>query len=284
LNAHPFRRIDDLRRSKRVRKGMFVLPSLFTAANIGAGYFAISQCILGVGGDFYHFDYAAKAIGFAVLFDGLDGRIARMTNSTSEFGKQLDSLADVITFGVAPALLSYMWGFRFIEAPLGNTDWQMKLAQIGAFCGFLFLVASASRLARFNIQSDPKPSNPGRPGKKYFVGMPTPAGAGVIAAVVHFSAGDPVKQWWIAAAWAGLIFACGYLEVSTWRFPSFKDLDLKRQQPFRGFFILAALLAAIWFFSGPVLFILALGYMLSGVLFRLAYIFHRSPAPAVAND
>ena len=280
MNTQPFRRIDDLRRSKRVRKGMFILPSLFTAGNIGAGYFAISQCIQGVAGDFTHFDYAAKAIGFAVLFDGLDGRIARMTNSTSEFGKQLDSLADVITFGVAPAILSYMWGFRFIDAPFGNPDWQVKLTQIGALAGFLFLIASASRLARFNIQTDPKPSNPGRPGKKYFVGMPTPAGAGVIAAVVHFTvpAGDPLRHWWIAAAWAGLIFAAGYLEVSTWRFPSFKDLDLRRQQPFRAFLAVGGLVALIWLFSRPVLFIIALSYMISGVLFRLAYIFRKAPA------
>ena len=282
MNTQPFRRIDDLRRNKRVRKGMFILPSLFTAGNIGAGYFAISQCIQGVGGDFRHFDYAAKAIGFAVLFDGLDGRIARMTNSTSEFGKQLDSLADVITFGVAPAILSYMWGFRFMSPPFGNPELGTKLAQIGAFVGFLFLIASASRLARFNIQTDPKPSNPGRPGKKYFVGMPTPAGAGIIAAVVHVTNGDPVRQWWLAAAWAGLVFATGYLEVSTWRFPSFKDLDLRRQQPFRAFILLAALVALIWQFSEYTLFAIALFYMLCGVVWRLFYIFRRSSAPTVS--
>jgi len=284
LNTEPFRRISDFRRSKRARKGMFILPSLFTAGNIGAGYFAIAQCIHGVNGDYIHFDYAAKAIGFAIVFDGLDGRIARMTNSTSEFGKQLDSLADVITFGVAPAILAFMWGFFNINVPLDNLDLRTKLIQSGGFVSFLFLIASASRLARFNIQSDPKPSNPGRPGRKYFVGMPTPAGAGVIAAVVHFSGGDPIQQWWVALAWLGLIFSAGYLEVSTWRFYSFKDLDLRRQQPFRGFVLIAAMVALVWNFSQPVLFVLALGYMLSGVLTRLVYLLRRStPAPEQAG-
>jgi CDP-diacylglycerol---serine O-phosphatidyltransferase len=284
MNTQPFRRMDDLRRSKRMRKGMFILPSLFTAGNIAAGYFAIAQCILGVGGEFYHFDWAARAIGFAVLFDGLDGRIARMTNTSSEFGKQLDSLADVITFGVAPGILAFMWGFRFVNAPFDNPDWRIKLIQLGGLVSFLFLMASASRLARFNIQHDPKPSNPGRPGKKYFVGMPTPAGAGVIAAVVHFSYGDPVRQWWIAATWAALIFAVGYLEVSTWRFPSFKDLDLRKQQSFRLIVLIGALIWGIVAFSGPVLFVVALAYMLSGVLFRLSYALRKSPSPVPATE
>lgn len=282
MSPHPLRRIDDLRKSPRVRKGVFVLPSLFTAANIGAGYFAISQCIIGVNGDVRRFDWAAMAIGFAAVFDFFDGMVARMTGTSSDFGREFDSLADVITFGVAPGILSYMWGFRFINAPLGNPDLQWRLIRIGAFVGFLFLVAAASRLARFNIAKDPQPSNPGKPGRKYFVGMPTPAGAGVIAAVVHFSGGEPVRTWWLAIIWALLIFSAGYLEVSTWRYMSLKNLDWRKQQPFTMMLGIAALIAAIFFFSRPLLFVIALTYMLSGVIARLAYVFRRAPAGATS--
>lgn len=277
MTPHPLRRFDDFRKSPRMRKGVFVVPSLFTAANMGAGYFAIYQCILGVHGDFRHFDWAAIAIGFAAVFDFFDGMIARMTGTSSDFGKEFDSLADVITFGVAPAVLAYMWGFRFIDAPMGNPDMQVKLIRAGAFFGFLFLVASASRLARFNIAKDPQPSNPGKPGRKYFVGMPTPAGAGVIASVVHFSSGEPIRLWWLAAIWGLLIFAAGYLEVSTWRFPSLKGINWRKQQPFTMMIGLAALIAAIWLFSQQVLFFIALTYMLSGVIARLVFAVRRNP-------
>ncbi len=118
--------------------------------------------------------------GFAVLFDGLDGRIARMTNTTSDFGKELDSLADVITFGVAPSLLAYIWGFRMLPL-LARPHLRDQIAHVGVFVCFIFLICGASRLARFNISINPQPRNPGRPGRKYFVGMPIPAGAGVIA-------------------------------------------------------------------------------------------------------
>src|SRR5205085_5229670 len=132
-------RIEDFRRNKRMRKGMFILPSLFTAGNIGAGYFAIAQSMQATAtGDFSHFDLPAKAIGFAVFFDGMDGLIARMTNTASEFGKQLDSLADVITFGVAPALLAYSWGVRLTDAPFQNAEWQVKVIQLGGVITFLY--------------------------------------------------------------------------------------------------------------------------------------------------
>ena len=108
---------------------------------------------------------AAIAIGFAVLFDGLDGRIARLTRTTSAFGRELDSLADVITFGVAPALLAWHWGFHLISRDLSSDEIVARLSQFGAIASFLFLIAGASRLARFNIAKDPQPSNPGRPGK-----------------------------------------------------------------------------------------------------------------------
>ena len=210
---------------------MYILPSLFTTANIAFGYYAILQITHATVADAWHFDNAAKAIGFAVMFDGLDGRIARMTGTSSDFGRELDSLADVITFGVAPALLAWTWGFRQLPTNLGEL--YNKLLQFGAIASFLFLMAGASRLARFNISSNPQPSNPGRPGKKYFVGMPIPAGAGVIAAVVHFSSGDPIASWWTALTWMLMVVAVGYLMVSTWRFYSFKDIDFRSRQPFQ---------------------------------------------------
>lgn len=284
MNVRPMRRIEDFRRNKRVRKGMFVLPSLFTAANIAAGYYAIAQIMQGIAGDYIRFDYAAIAIGFAVLFDGLDGRIARMTNTSSDFGKELDSLADVITFGVAPALLAFMWGAKFIEAPWGSTELQGKLIKLCGVVTFLFLVAGASRLARFNIQLNPQPSNPGRPGRKYFVGMPIPAGAGIIAAVVHLSGGVPIQQWWLSLIWSLLVFSVGYLMVCTWRFYSFKDLDMRKQHPFTNLMLLAGLFGLIWAFSGPVLFFIAITYMLSGVLARLSYVLRRSPAQPAAPE
>ena len=228
----------------------------------------------------WHFDNAAKAIGFAVLFDGLDGRIARMTHTSSAFGRELDSLADVITFGVAPAMLAWMWGFR--QLPLALGDAHGRLIQIGAIASFLFLIAGASRLARFNITANPQPSNPGRPGKKYFVGMPIPAGAGVIAAVVHFSEGDPVVSWWTAVTWALLVVAAAYLMVSTWRFYSFKDIDLRSRQPFRLIVLFGLLFAGIWYFSRYVLFAIALLYMFSGVFWRLTWIFRRRNPPPPA--
>ncbi|HEX3321248.1 MAG TPA: CDP-diacylglycerol--serine O-phosphatidyltransferase [Terriglobales bacterium] len=265
-------------RARRFRRGMYILPSLFTTANIAAGFYAILQVTTGSLSEPWHFDNAAKAIGFAVLFDGLDGRIARMTGTSSDFGKELDSLADVITFGVAPAMLAWMWGFRLLPT-LISTDVHTKIIQLGAIASFLFLMAGASRLARFNITTNAQPSNPGRPGKKYFVGMPIPAGAGVIAAVVHFSGGDPLAALWSTLLWLLTVICVGYLMVSTWRFYSFKDIDFRSRHPFRLILFVAALFASIWFFSKPVLFVIAILYMLSGIFWRLMWLFRRKPSP-----
>src|ERR1700739_4921518 len=182
---------------------MFILPSLFTAMNIGAGYFAITQTIEAASsgaltnGAQMHLDWAAIAILLAIPFDALDGRIARMTNTTSDFGKELDSLADVITFGVAPSLLAYIWGFHFLPESI-NPPLHQDLLHAGAFICFLYLIGGASRLARFNISHDAQPRNPGRPGRKYFVGMPIPAAAGLLAASVHFFGAYPNQAWWVA--------------------------------------------------------------------------------------
>jgi CDP-diacylglycerol--serine O-phosphatidyltransferase len=274
----PHRRDSDRPRGK-LRKGMYILPSLFTTANIAAGFYAILQAVLATAAEPWHLDFAAKAIGFAVLFDGLDGRIARMTRTDSEFGRELDSLADVVAFGVAPALLAWMWGFHLLPMTIDHQI-RIKVVQLGSIACFGFLMAGASRLARFNITTNPQPSNPGRPGKKYFVGMPIPAGAGVIAAVVHFSDGVPVTSWWTASSWLMMVVVVGYLMVSTWRFYSFKDIDFRSRRPFRLIVLLGLLFAAIWFFSGPVLFGIAMIYMVSGVLWRLQWIFRRKNPPA----
>jgi len=268
------------KRKRRLSKGMYILPSLFTTANVAFGYYAILETMHASATEFWHLDNAAKAIGFAVLFDGLDGRIARMTGTSSDFGRELDSLADVITFGVAPAMLAWTWGFHLMP-PVVLTQWQwhVKLAQLGAIASFLFLIAGASRLARFNITSNPQPSNPGRPGKKYFVGMPIPAGAGVIAAVVHFEAGEPIESPYTALAWLALVTTVGYLMVSTWRFYSFKDIDFRSRHPFRLVMLLALLFYGVWLFSRPLLFAIALLYMVSGVFWRLQWIFRRRHGP-----
>jgi len=278
LAENPKRRKED-RPPKRLRKGMYILPSLFTTANIALGYYAILQVTHGTAQDPSHFDNAAKAIGVSVLFDGLDGRIARMTHTSSDFGRELDSLADVITFGVAPAMLAWMWGFRQLPSFLGSSELTGKMIQLGAIASFLFLLAGASRLARFNITTNPQPSNPGRPGKKYFVGMPIPAGAGVIAAIVHFSGGDPVASLWLCITWMLVIVAAAYLMVSTWRFYSFKDIDFRSRQPFRLIVLFGLLFAGLWFFSQWLLFIIALAYMASGVIWRLQWIFRRKRNP-----
>jgi CDP-diacylglycerol--serine O-phosphatidyltransferase len=264
----------------KMRKGMYILPSLFTTANIAAGFYAILETVHGISGEARHLDNASIAIGFAVLFDGLDGRIARMTHTDSDFGRELDSLADVITFGVAPALLAWMWGFRLLPPEGIAPDLYLKITQLGAIACFAFLMAGASRLARFNIAKNPQPSNPGRPGKKYFVGMPIPAGAGVIAAIVHYSGGAPIVSWITAMSWLLMVVAVGYLMVCTWRFYSFKDINFRSRHPFRLIVLIAILMASIRYFSGPVLFAIAILYMASGVLWRLQWIFRRKSPPA----
>jgi len=260
--------------ARNPRRGMYVLPSLFTAGNIAAGFYAITQSIQGSAAEPDYFDRAALAIGFAVLFDGLDGRIARMTNTTSDFGKELDSLADVITFGVAPSVLAYIWGFRMLP-PLLYPVIRERILHIGVFVCFLFLICGASRLARFNISLNPKPKNPGRPGRKYFVGMPIPAGAGVLAAVVHFFKGSPIYDARMSILWLGLIAGTGFLMVSSWRFWSGKEINLGDRRPVRMLLVIALVGALLVMESEWMLLVIALGYLVSGVLARLAYSWSR---------
>lgn len=276
----PMRRWEDQlppEQKRRMRKGMYILPSLFTAANIGAGYYAITETMRANAAEWWRFDHAAIAIGIAIFADGLDGRIARMTHTTSDFGREFDSLADVITFGVAPALLAWMWGFRWLSA-FSSPGLSERLVKLGVIATFLFVVAGASRLARFNIQANPQPSNPGRPGKKYFVGLPIPAAAAVLAATIHLLDGRPLESWWMASVWLALLISAATLMVSTWRFYSFKDLNLRNRHPVQVMLLICALLGLLAFFSGPVLFVVAVTYMFSGVITRFSSLFRKRPS------
>lgn len=252
------------------RRGMYVLPSLFTAANIAVGYYAIAQSIRGANGDQNAFNHAALAIGFAVLFDGIDGRVARMTNTSSEFGREFDSLADVITFGVAPSLLAYLWGVQPV-LPSGYPELQERLLALGGVICFVFLICGACRLARFNISDNAQPRNPGRPGRKYFVGMPIPAGAGVIAAVVHYEQGSPIHSLWMSGVWMALIAGTSFLMVSSWRFWSGKELKVSDQQPVRYVLLLVVFLVVVVAESRYALIVIAMFYLVSGVVARVLY-------------
>src|SRR5580704_9452635 len=139
MDPYLMRRAGDLPRERAKRKGLYLLPSMFTAANMAAGYYAISQAVQGTVADPWHFDLAAKAIGFAIVFDFFDGGIARLTNTASAFGGELDSLADVIAFGVAPAILAWTWGFRMLPV-MGDLDIRSRVVQLGAIATFVFLL------------------------------------------------------------------------------------------------------------------------------------------------
>ncbi len=263
------------RAQARLRRGMFLLPSFFTAGNIGAGYFSITQTLAAISGNAeVHLDWAAIAILFAIPFDALDGRIARLTNTCSDFGKELDSLADVITFGVAPSLLAFVWGFHFLPDSI-NPQLRLHLIQAGAFICFLYLIGGASRLARFNISHDAQPRNPGRPGRKYFVGMPIPAAAGLLASTIHLCYGIPVQAWWVAIPWLLLVGFTGFLMVSTWRFWSGKEINLTRRHPFQLLLLLSVITYVSIRYSQVVLFLGALAYMFSGIWARAAYSWSR---------
>ena len=219
---------------KRPPRAAYALPTLFTAGNIFLGFLSIIRSIHGVlhfttdpGLAASDFEVAAKTIGFAAASDWLDGGIARLTNTTSEFGRELDSLADVISFGLAPSILAYAWGVQFVHGSLGLGVLD-QFRRWGTFFAFLFLVCGAARLARFNIQKNPQPRNPGKPNRKYFVGLPIPAAAGMVAAVVYARDSYPITDVIPAILWLALLGLLSFLMVSTWRYWSFKDLNLLR--------------------------------------------------------
>jgi CDP-diacylglycerol--serine O-phosphatidyltransferase len=246
------------------------------------GFYAMLESIRGAAlSDNESFDRAAIAIVLAVVSDGLDGRIARMTNTASAFGKELDSLADVVSFGVAPALLAYLWGVRML-VPSSYPLIQGRVTHFGAVICFLFLICGACRLARFNISVNPVPRNPGRPDRKYFVGMPIPAGAGALASVIHLFVGSPVHDLWACLLWLLLVGTTGFLMVSSWRFWSGKELDLSTRQPGRTLVVLVLLGAILFEWHRWVLFALSMIYVVSGVVARIAYSAGKRSNPAAA--
>ncbi len=225
---------------RRLGRSVFILPSMFTVGNIFCGYYAIIATM------HVSYDHAAEAIGVAIILDALDGKIARLTNSASGFGLQLDSLADVISFGIAPSILAFFWGMQ-------NVDYRL-----GWIAAFTFAICGAMRLARFNVQA-------GR--FKHFVGLPIPMGGGTIAAIVHFF-GDPVSNPTGSRILVAGVFLLALLMISTFKYNSLKNLTLGRKSHLT-ILIIALLLALIYNFSNWTLLLLAMGYCMSGPLSRL---------------
>ena len=244
-------------RNRRFRRGIYVLPSIFTVANLLCGYYAI---LVALDGQARNFDNAALAIGIAWLFDSLDGAVARATGTNSAFGKEFDSLADIVTFGIAPAVLAYAWGVRAMAAPAAPEAFH--LIRLGWLIGFFYVVCCAWRLARFNLQG----MAPG--GNRYFVGMPTPAGALMVAAVVHFHY-NPIQDVRLSLLWLLLLVALGVLMSSRMRYYSFKDIHWTRRQPSLTVVVVALLVGAIVYFSRITILTLASAYVLHGVAFQL---------------
>lgn len=234
------------RRKVRLRDRLsihiFILPNLLTTGNMFSGFFSIISAIRG------DFLLAAYAIVAAAVFDMLDGRVARMTRSTSQFGAQYDSMSDLLSFGVAPGLLVFLWALQ----PFGRVGW---------LAGFLYVTCAALRLARFNVQSQVLES-------KDFQGLPSPMSAGIIASSVLAYRELGVEG---AGNWALLFitFLLGFVMVSPFRYRSFKELDLRKRVPFRYliFGILIFLIVAWW--PEVMLFVLFLGYAVLGAIFGI---------------
>ena len=235
------------------RRGAAILPSLFTIGNLFLGFWAMVRTIHG------QYAEAAPLIFWAILLDVLDGRIARMTGTTSEFGGELDSLADVVSFGVAPALLAYSWGFS-------------TLPRVGWLVAFLFVACGTLRLARFNVQ---KSSVDGR----YFVGLPIPAAAAPVAALVNVSP-MPVDEKTHAVLWLALLIVLSFLMVSTFRYTSFKKVDLKSRRSYVTVVGIVLLFVVVMMHPDWCLLALATLFWLSGPLaYLLGLVFRRRPGP-----
>ena len=275
------RLIDPRSPEHRPRRVAYALPTLFTAGNIFLGYLSILRSFNGAmlaatggAGASDHFSIAAKAIGAAVFLDGLDGRIARMTNTTSDFGREMDSLADVVSFGIAPAVLAFAWGVQFVDTSIAEGI-RSHLFRAGYFIAFLFLLCGAARLARFNVQKNPIPKNPGNPHRKYFVGLPIPAAAGMVCAVVFAFDGQPLAWWPLSVAWLALLVLLGFLMVCTWRYYSFKGINLSKPYTPLLFVLVGGLIYGIWNWPQPVLLALACAYVASGIAIRIGGIVRR---------
>jgi CDP-diacylglycerol---serine O-phosphatidyltransferase len=218
-----------------IRRGVSLLPSLFTLANLFCGWACVVYAMRG------ELTMAAPFIGVAIVLDMLDGRIARMTGTTSDFGVQLDSLADLISFGMAPAVLAFQWGLQ----PLGRMGWAV---------GFMFLTAAALRLARFNIQTNSD--------KAYFVGLPSPAAAGIPAATVFYFP-EGLQTYPQALLGMAMMLTPALLMVSTIRFRSFKTIDLGARRGYQVLILLAGSLALIVTYPHEVLIGMAYTYLAS---------------------
>lgn len=259
-----------------LKKGLYVIPTAFTSANIAMGFLAVLASLRGfqliainTEQAAIYFDYAAKAIAFAILFDTLDGRVARMTKTTTEIGVQLDSLADVLTFGIAPIVLAYGWAFG------ATFDEDSGFHNLGVFVLFMYLMCGAFRLARFNLQAmRPRVLMEGTPklDKKNFVGLPIPAAAGLIAAIVHFapqsifSRGENLATIYNILLMV-LIGGLGLLMVSTLRYTSFKSAGTGK----RSVYVLLGIAAVgmlIWLYSRYVLLGIAIAYASHGIIWH----------------
>ena len=244
-------------RRRASRRGVLLLPSMFTVANMFCGWACIVYSMRG------DFATAAPFIGFATVLDLLDGRIARATGSTSEFGVEFDSLADIISFGVAPATLVFAWGLE-------------SLGQLGWAVAFLWLTAAAVRLARFNVQT--KVSD-----KRYFVGMPSPAAAGVPAATVFAMPGGFGEPFTSVGALAVMLFPA-MLMVSRIRFKSFNLLIPGRQRSYMTPLVIAGVIAAIAAEPQVVLVVLAYSYLMTGLVGYVASRGRTAPVPSEEEE
>jgi CDP-diacylglycerol--serine O-phosphatidyltransferase len=238
-----------------VRRGVYVLPALFTAGNILCGYLSLDASGRGA------YEYAAILIFAAAFLDGMDGRVARMTGTTSAFGEQLDSLADVVSFGVAPAYLVYHWGLT-------------GFGRAGLLVSFLFVVCGASRLARFNVQIHVVD-------KRWFVGLPIPSAAGALCGLIWAVPATALTDT-LRVVFLGVTAVLAFLMVSTFRYRSFKDLDMKSRRGRLFFLLFAAILALIWWLRQYALAGLLVTYAASAPLARLAGIFRGRPKDAAA--
>ena len=220
---------------RRLRRGTYLLPSLFTIGNILLGFYAL---VLGLRGSFQQ---SALLIFAAAFLDALDGRIARLTGTDSDFGREFDSLADVLTFGAAPAVLTYLWGL----SDLGRLGWLVPLC---------YLVCTATRLARFNVQTKPVDG-------RYFVGLPAPAAACALGSILFFAPTGPYWRWGASLLLLALVTLAG-LMVSTFRYWSPKRIDLRQRWSYRMIFPVAALLLVVAYH--PPAFFLAVAILYTG--------------------
>ncbi len=227
---------------RRMSMHIYVLPNLFTTCNMFFGFFAIIYSING------NFTYAAYAIVAAALFDLLDGRVARLTNSTSKFGAEYDSLSDIVSFGVAPAIMLFLWALE----PFGRLGW---------LASFFYVACGGLRLARFNVQVNIIE-------KAYFQGLPIPMAAGIVASSILAFEDlnlDASRSWALLA----MTFLLGFVMVSNFRYRSFKDMDLKRRLPFTYLVIGVFVFAVVAMRPEVMLFYLFLTYAVLGAIFGI---------------